>query len=530
LKGKPFVFLLVTISLVGIGVLPILDMFAKSVVVDGHATFSLYGTFFSSSRWWTLLGNSLALSLLTTIVAVAVGLPLGVLCGKSDLPLRRTFLVLFAVPLLLPPYITAVSWSSLFGKAGLLTRAFGPLIGSVTSTWFFGLPGCVLVLSTAFMPIAMLLTVTYLRTLNPHVEEAARLVASWPSVLKGITIPTMLPGLLLAAILIFLLAMGEFSVPMFLRFDVFPVESFTRFSALHDFGAGTAAVAPVAVIVFVILGAERVFLREKTYQLRPTSADASGLRINLGLARWAVFTLVGLICLATVLAPLAALIIQSSSLSTYADALARAGGSLVRSVVYALIGASLLSGFGFFSGYFIHTRAFSFWRALDSLTVLLFAMPSTVIGIGLVGLWNRPSTDFVYGTPVIVLLGFLAQYAMLTSRITVSTLAHIPPSMEEAARAAGAGWLRSITLILAPLAKRGLICGWLVAYIFCLRDTGISMIVYPAGLDTLTVRTFTLMANAPPELVASLCVIMMVTVLVPLSALLLLFRARRPAA
>ncbi len=79
----------------------------------------------------------------------------------------------------------------------------------------------------------------------------------------------------------------------------------------------------------------------------------------------------------------------------------------------------------------------------------------------------------------------------------------------------GAGWLRSRRIITLPLVKQGLMAGWLVAYIFCLRDTGISMIVNPPGRDPLTVRTFTLMANNPMELISALCVIMILAVLIP---------------
>ena len=56
---------------------------------------------------------------------------------------------------------------------------------------------------------------------------------------------------------------------------------------------------------------------------------------------------------------------------------------------------------------------------------------------------------------------------------------------------------------------------WLVAYIFCLRDTGISMLVYPPGSDPLTVRIFTLMANGEPAMIAALCVLLVVVSLVP---------------
>ena len=51
------------------------------------------------------------------------------------------------------------------------------------------------------------------------------------------------------------------------------------------------------------------------------------------------------------------------------------------------------------------------------------------------------------------------------------------------------------------------------------------MIVYPPGADPLPVRTFTLMANARPELVAGLCTLMVAATLGPL--LLLAISLRR---
>jgi iron(III) transport system permease protein len=70
--------------------------------------------------------------------------------------------------------------------------------------------------------------------------------------------------------------------------------------------------------------------------------------------------------------------------------------------------------------------------------------------------------------------------------------------------------------IMIPMARRGLIAGWLVGYIFSLRDTGITMLVYPAGHETLPVRIFTLMANGSDRLIAALCVLMLLATLLPL--------------
>lgn len=518
LMTRRFVLTSVAILLVVIGLLPILAMLARSVVVDGHLSLASCRGLFASGRAWVLMKHSLALSALTTLLTTAIGLPLGVLLAKTDVPFRRLFAMLFTIPLLVPPYITAVSWFDLLGRNGLLARYLSPSLAGTLSTWLFGLPGCVLVLFSTFLPIVMLLTMISLKTVNPRLEQAGRLVAGWFAVLKGITIPLIFPGVLLAAMLVFLLTLGEFGVPAFLRYDVFPVESFTQFSAFYNFGAATAAALPLAVITFLILAAERFFLRKKTDQLQP-APDGEWSLIELGSLRGALFALVSLLCLTIVIVPVLVLLLQSAALSTYVEALNRAGDSLLRSVVYAFIGATLLTLVGFLSGYAIHTRALSFWRSIDALTIFLFALPSTVTGIGLISLWNRPWTGFIYATPAIIILGYLAKYTALTSRITISMLTRIPPSMEEAAQIVGAGWVRRMGMIVAPLAKHGLIAGWLVGYIFCLRDMGITMMVYPAGRETLPVRIFTLMANGPPQLIAALCVVMIAATLLPLGIL-----------
>jgi iron(III) transport system permease protein len=97
-----------------------------------------------------------------------------------------------------------------------------------------------------------------------------------------------------------------------------------------------------------------------------------------------------------------------------------------------------------------------------------------------------------------------------------ASLQRIPPSLERAAELSGASWFMTSRAIVAPMAKRGLMATWIIAYIFCLRDVGITMVVYPPGSDTLPIRTLTLMANGAPGLISDLCVILIMAMLLPL--------------
>jgi len=514
--AKRVILFLAVFILIIVGFLPLVVMLVRSIMVEGHVSLAAYRELLNTGREWRLLGHSFALSFLTAMFATLVGLPLGILFGRTDMPFRRLFPVLFTFPLLIPPYVTAVSWVSLLGRDGFLSRTLTPDAAKVVSAWLFGLPGCVMVLFSAFLPIIILLTMAYLKTIDPSVEEAGRLVFGWPQVLMKITLPLLLPGILFATLLVFLLTLGEYGVPSFLRYHVFAVESFTQFSAFYDFNAATAAATPLLGVTFFALVLERFFLHEKTLHIEPGPGSKYALVIRLGaMGKWFA-ALTGLLCLLVVVLPFLVLLLRSLSINVYKEAFLRAGDSLLRSILYAAIGASALTILGFFLGYLVQTRAFRFWRAIDSLTIFLFALSGAVMGIGLISLWNRPITNFVYGTPIIIILGYLARYIVIPHRVTVSILGQIPPSMEEAAKVAGASWLQRVGLVVIPLAKRGLVAGWLISYIFCLRDMGITMLVYPPGHDTFPVRIFTLMANGSPELIAALCVLMAGITLVPL--------------
>lgn len=514
-----------------IGLLPVVAMVADTFLVNGRFSAEAYDALLTTSKQQALpMAHSLLLSFLTSALAAFVGAALGLLLGKTDLPLRHALMGLFTVPLLLPPYVIATAWFTILGKEGLIGYALPSATAEFLSSALFGLYGCTGVLFTAFMPIVMLLTIAYAGAMNPRWEDAARLVSGWPGILRRITLPAIAPGIAFAAVLVFLLTFGEAGVPTFLRYPVYPVEALTQFAAFYDFRTATAATMPMLVVTSSILILEYGLRRRNVSELRAAAPGAHHAQIELGHWSLPLFVIVSGWALVSVLLPLLALIIQSSSTGAYLEAFSRASDSIAHSLAFAVIGASLLTLLGFFCGLLISDPTQPLARSVDALALFLFTLPGTVIGIGLIGLWNRPLTNLIYGTPAIIIFGYLAQYSVLPMRITSATLARIPRSLEDAARLSGASWFMTLTRVVAPLANRGLVAAWLISYVFCLRDLGISMIVYPPGYDTLPVRILTLAANGAPNLIAALCIILIVATLLPLGVvgLWLKYGARHP--
>jgi iron(III) transport system permease protein len=509
-----------------IGALPLAVMLGRSFWVDHQLSAQRYVILFESGHLWRLLANSLTIAALTALACSAIGVFAGLILGRTDARFRRLLVVSLTLPLTVPPYLLAIAWTTLLGRDGLLAPWLPPLLAEQLYAGLFGLPGCIWILFCAYMPAVMLLTIVSIRAVNPHLEQAARLVCGWRRVLATITLPLASRGITLAFVLVFLLVMGEVSVPMFLRYPVFPVETLIQFSAMYDFGMAAAAAGPLLLVALLLILVERGFVDRQSSVMSARIVSRRPLTIRLGIWRIPATLAVALIALLTTALPFLALLVASGSWHTYREALQRAGDSIGRSLLYAAAGTSMLTALGLLCGYLISRRSLPVWRLLDTTNLCLFATPGSVIAIGLISLWNWPATSLVYGSATIVFLGYLAQYLILPSRISAVALAAVPESLEQAARVAGASWLVTFSSIVLPAIAPGLIAAWLIGFVFCLRDVGITLLLYPPGEDTLPVRILTLMANGAPNLIAALSVCMVALTLLPVAVFFLYFRTR----
>ena len=156
----------------------------------------------------------------------------------------------------------------------------------------------------------------------------------------------------------------------------------------------------------------------------------------------------------------------------------------------------------------------------DVLFVVLFAVPSTIVGVGLISLWNRPGPlGMVYGTDAMLLLGYSARFLPVAALAVAASARYVPISHEEAAAVSGAGWLRTMWRIVLPQMRMGLAAAWVIAFVLAFGELGVSILVAPPGEATLPVRVYTLIANTPPSHVAALALLQAGVIFAPLAAL-----------
>ena len=129
-----------TLLLAAIALLPIAAILSETVTADGDISLRAYRVLLTSEgRLALLMGHSLQLSLLTASIATLIGVPLGILLGKTDLPLRGSLTLPLTAPLLIPPYVLAVAWFSILGRNGVFGGMLPDAWSQTISSAIFGL-------------------------------------------------------------------------------------------------------------------------------------------------------------------------------------------------------------------------------------------------------------------------------------------------------------------------------------------------------------------------------------------------------
>ncbi len=491
-------------------ILPVAYLFTTSLTGIHAAAAALL----LDARQRTLFYNTTLLAVGVAALSTAIGAPLGITLARVPMKRKAAIRVGLAAPMLLPPYVVALAWIYLATTSGFLTVLVDR---DVMTSWTYSLPAAILVLSLVFYPLSMLASEVGLRQIDGRLEEAALVVASPRRVLRRITLPLAAPSIAAAALVIFVLAVSEFGVPSLLRVRVYTTEVFTAFAALYDFSRAIVLAVPLLVLCAAVgaiaarLLGDRIVSAPRLTGSHPPLFD-----------RWrrAAQLAVAVVFVVTVALPVVVLVREALNVRSVSASLAGAGEAIANSLILSAIGATVAVAVAAGLGYARGRARERFANHVDTLFVVLFAVPSTIVGVGLIGLWNRPGVfGTVYGTDAMFVLAYLARFVPVAALILSTAVRYVPISHEEAAAAAGAGWLRTMYRIVLPQLRLALAAAWIVVFVLSFGELGASVLIAPPGESTLPIRIYTIIANTPPAQVAALALLQAVVVFTPLMVL-----------
>jgi iron(III) transport system permease protein len=486
-------------------VLPAGVLLADVLFPEGKLSFAVIGTVLNDARQWGLLGNTLFLGVGAGGVAFLLGFPLAFLLARTNLPAKATLSALALGPLFFPPLVHAIAWTGLTGLRGGLAA--------------------ILIFGFAYSPVVVVLASRALQRVDARHEEAA-LLAGGPWLRARIALGAALPSALSGAIICFVFAVSDFSVPDYLssvgpKFNVYADEVFTRWQRAHAAGEAMAAALPPIAAAFVgILGI--AWLRRGGRARMVTSQFAEPVPFDLGLLRWPAFLFSISIVGVTFAAPLLRLAWVANSVETLRSALHQARGDWIQTVFASACAALLVAAVASVVAHLAARAKPAGARALDFAVLLVFAMPALALAVALIRAWNREEPiGLVYDGAGVVVLALAARTFAFGYFALANGFASLDPSLEDAGRLAGLSLPRRFFSINIPLVRPALATALFLVFLFGMRELD-ALVILPSGNRSVMFRIYNAIHFNRPEFVAALSLILAFLTALPLALFALL--------
>ncbi|MCI0409411.1 MAG: iron ABC transporter permease [Acidobacteria bacterium] len=463
----------------------------------------------------SLIARTLLLATLTTIWALILGVPPAWILTRTDLPGRRLFRILGVLPLAIPPYIGALTYTTLLGPVGLVNNAYHALGGKGQFVNIYGLWGGVLVLGLFTYPYILLFAGSALEGSDTTLEEAARAAGYGPlGIFMRVTLPLLRPSLLAGGLLVFLYALSDFGAVSFLRLTTFTTEIFHQLNTRFDQRSAAALSTVLILLTILVLVAQRKSLGRRSFVQRRGGAKPATI---YALGRWKVPALLcTYIVLGTsVFLPLGLLLYQVGSFTALFRALLASRIHLWHSLWTAALAATAAAGLGLFVAYWAKRGGGPTSLLLTAAAQLGYAIPGTVLGLSLILLYNT-YLPWLYATAAMVVLGYLLRFLPQAFQGSSAALAQVDPNLEEAARGLGRSRWQALREILLPLIRPGMAAGWMLVFISSMKELAATLLLRPAGFDTLPVRIWIATIEVDLVSAAAASLILIATTALPL--------------
>jgi iron(III) transport system permease protein len=492
--------------------LPIVYMLSAPFwATSGGSTGGSFSLF--ESRHLGLAQNSLGIGGGTVLLSLLAGVPLAFLISRTELRGSSVFGILFIIPVLIPPYIHAIVWTHL-----------GPFIERSVSLDIHSLWGVIFILTLAYFPFVTLMTLAGLKSIDRNLEEVSLICHGRLRTVRRITLPLVLPHIISGAVFVFVFSLINVGVPDILRVKVYPLEIFIQFSAFYDEGAATIMTLPLIGVTFVFIALQKWYMKDRSY-VQISSGMSRHVTYGLGILHTPAFFYCLVLMGLSVGVPIAVLIKVAGAFENYVRVLSTSLDQVGYSLILAFFGAVSTILLGLCLAYLVErlqgkTNAFLSWAVFIPLGI-----PATALGVGLIGIWNRPMADLVYGSSLIIVLGYVARFIPYAVIVLQSALKQVSVHLEEAAFLAGSTGTNIFRRIVVPLSRQSLSAVLFLVFVLAFGELGTTLLVIPPGRETIPVKAYNLMHYGADQMVAALCLILVLLILT-ISGIFLVFHNR----
>ena len=467
-------------------------------------TFANFVSLFTSSNSLRILSNTIIYAGCSTALSLIVATALAYLTERTDMPGRFLLRTVMFTWMTIPALVVGFGWILLAnpgsGVLNLWARQLFGIEGALFQIYSF--PALIITTMIALVPTSFIMISGVLRNMDPQLELAGTVHGARRStVLRSVTVPLLLPGLLSSAIYMLMAVIQTFDLPLVIGMTAkVPVVS-TRIYLLTapDVGVpryglagafGVVLLALASVLVWAYLRLTRVQERFRVVSgkaFRPKRTKLGAWKIPVTAAVWFYCLIMALPFLMMIWAslfpsyrPPSFEALSDASLDVYRNILSNNAilRALWNTAIMVIATATLTVLLCFFTGWLSVHRKDGVGRVIDALSFLPMTVPPIVMVLGILLIYLRTP---LYGTVWIMVIAHCTIFLAFGTRTMSTTLMQLNRELANAAMTSGASWLTSLRTIVLPLIAPQAINLWLWSFAHAARD-----LTVPLMLMTLT--------------------------------------------
>lgn len=485
-------------------VYPLIGMLSRSFLPNEGGGFSLinYVDFFRLPYYFNTLKHSFAVSITTTVFAILLGVPMGYVVARFNIPGKKLLNAMVVISLLSPPFIGAYSWIMLLGRNGFITNLVRHI--GIEIPTIYGFRGLILVFTLKLFPFIYMYVQGALQTFDSSLEEAAEnLGVHGLKKLLTVTFPLIMPTITAGAVVVFMTSLADLGTPMLIGegYKVLPVLVYEEY--MSEIGGNATMASTLSVII--ILCSLSVLLLQKI-SIGKRSYSMSGLRPpavkKLGKLPFVVLTILCYFIALCALAPQITTMVTSFiktrgplfvpgfSLESYRSVWFKLSSNIARTFLYSTIAMMFMILIGMFTSYVIVRRKSSITNILDFVLMSPYVIPGSVLGIILVMAFNKPPVVLT-GTAAIMIISYTIRKIPYIIRSSTGILYQLDLSSEEASINLGVSPMKTFFKITAILMLPGVLSGAILSWISTINELSSTLILYSGRTGTISVAIYT---------------------------------------
>jgi len=517
--------LAIAVSIIVFVIYPLVNVLLASVQVDGAWTFDGYREIAERRLYRNALVNSLSVGVVVGVLSVALGYLVAFVLTRLDVPGKKLLHYLTILPIVSPPFVSAVSILFLFGFNGLVTRQ----IFGLNDFSIYGFHGVVLSQVFTFAPIAYLSLRGVLASLSPTLEDAALNIGAtrWQAFWK-VSFPLSLPGIASAFLVVFIESMADFGNPLVLAGAAFPMlapQAYLEITGSFNLSRGATLAIVLLIPSLTAFAIQRYYLAKRQYITVTGKPTASTSKIVTPTVKWTLYALV-LLFAAFVTVFYVVILVGASTkvwgfnytptLDHFIYVFNVGLDSVIDTLLVAIVSTPISGLLGMIVAFLVVRRVFPGRTALEFGSILSFAVPGTVVGIGYILAFNTPPL-ILTGTFAILVLCFVFRYVPVGIQSGIAVLRQIDPSIEEAAQNLGADGITTFRKVTLPLIAPAFFSGLVYAFVRAMTAISAAIFLVSANWNLMTVQILNQVGSGRLGVSAAFSVVVIVIVLIAIT-------------